>query len=70
MESMIRGIATKRPAETGYIVLLDANDLANWLRKDHSLTTSELDVVLQIADHIDSFALEVLSGELERSGDR
>jgi hypothetical protein len=69
MEKMIRGIATKRADDQGYIVLLDAGDLTNWLRQEHALTTAELKVVYEVADHIDGFALEVLTGELDRQSD-
>jgi len=63
----IRSVATQREDKEGYIVLLDAGDLAAWLRSDlHSgLSEWEVKLVRELADHIDMFAMGVLLNETD-----
>jgi hypothetical protein len=60
----IRGMAAQ--TEDRYIVVLDAQDLSDWLRSElHNLSDAERQFTNEIADHIDTFALAVLNRDLE-----
>lgn len=61
----IQGIATPRE-DGGYIVVLDAADISDWLRAEHEgLSDAELDLCHEIADIIDMWAIMVLDDELD-----
>jgi hypothetical protein len=63
---VVQGLATKRADGTGYIVVLDAADLVDWLRCDeHDLSEAEFSLLHELADQIDTWAMAVLDQELE-----
>lgn len=62
---LIRGISCLREDASGYIVCLDANDLSLWLRSDchPNLNEEQRKIVLEIADCIDFYAIQVVQDE-------
>lgn len=60
----IQGIATPR-GNGGHIVALDAADICDWLRAPHPfLSDEERDLLDEIADQVDVWAMQILDNEL------
>lgn len=63
---VVQGIATRRSEGEGYIVALDAADICDWLRANHPfLSDVERDLCHDIADMVDTWALQILDKEVD-----